>query len=352
MPRANPADYNQKNGETVAVYFLPKGAEKPFPPRRPATRSTTSPTRRSGAEPRTRPAGPSTPPPRRCGPRPPTRAHDPTRRPRPPPPHREGGRPGRWEGTRLRPGSPTPPRAAAAHREPAVPGTAAQLARGVRRDRGWCSRLGYLPDAFEQHFPTAASPAPAVTSCSGTRWRTTRSVPPQAADPLRGPRPSATSTSASWCATATCSPPLDLGALVAFHDERGAEATISLTQVVDPSPSAWCPPVPTVRSSRSWRSPAGQGAHQLDQRGHLRARAVGAGAHPRALAVSIERADFPRMLEEPRVSTPRPTTRTGSTSAPREKYLQPTPDVLGGALPVRRSPVRARCNPACGPRAR
>jgi hypothetical protein len=28
----NPADYHQQNGETVAVYFLPKGAEKPFPP--------------------------------------------------------------------------------------------------------------------------------------------------------------------------------------------------------------------------------------------------------------------------------------------------------------------------------
>jgi hypothetical protein len=28
----NPADHNQKNGETIAVYFLPKGAEKPFPP--------------------------------------------------------------------------------------------------------------------------------------------------------------------------------------------------------------------------------------------------------------------------------------------------------------------------------
>lgn len=28
----NPADYRQQNGETVAVYFLPKGAETPFPP--------------------------------------------------------------------------------------------------------------------------------------------------------------------------------------------------------------------------------------------------------------------------------------------------------------------------------
>jgi hypothetical protein len=28
----NPSDYHQQNGETVAVYFLPKGAETPFPP--------------------------------------------------------------------------------------------------------------------------------------------------------------------------------------------------------------------------------------------------------------------------------------------------------------------------------
>jgi hypothetical protein len=28
----NPSDYHQQNGETIAVYLLPKGAEKPFPP--------------------------------------------------------------------------------------------------------------------------------------------------------------------------------------------------------------------------------------------------------------------------------------------------------------------------------
>ncbi len=28
----NPADYNQQNGETIAIYMLPKGAEMPFPP--------------------------------------------------------------------------------------------------------------------------------------------------------------------------------------------------------------------------------------------------------------------------------------------------------------------------------
>jgi hypothetical protein len=28
----NPADYKMTDGETLAIYFLPKGAEKPFPP--------------------------------------------------------------------------------------------------------------------------------------------------------------------------------------------------------------------------------------------------------------------------------------------------------------------------------
>ena len=28
----NPSDYHMKDGETLAIYFLPKGAEKPFPP--------------------------------------------------------------------------------------------------------------------------------------------------------------------------------------------------------------------------------------------------------------------------------------------------------------------------------
>jgi hypothetical protein len=28
----DPSDYHMKNGETLAIYFLPKGADKPFPP--------------------------------------------------------------------------------------------------------------------------------------------------------------------------------------------------------------------------------------------------------------------------------------------------------------------------------
>ena len=76
---------------------------------------------------------------------------------------------------------------------------------------------------------------------------------------------------------------LDLGAMVRFHDEHGAEATISLTQVDDPSAFGVVPTqadggvIAFVEKPR-----AGQGAEQLDQRRHLRARAVVPRPHPAA----------------------------------------------------------------------
>ena len=77
----------------------------------------------------------------------------------------------------------------------------------------------------------------------------------------------------------------------------------------------------------------GQGAHQLDQRRHLRARAVGARAHPRP-ADRVDRArDVPADARGARAGCTRwRATRTGSTSARPRSTSQAHADVLAGAL--------------------
>ena len=92
---------------------------------------------------------------------------------------------------------------------------------------------------------------------------------------------------------------LDVTALVAFHDARGAEGTIALHQVDDPSAFGV---VPTDGDGRVQafveKPPPGRGADRPDQRRHLRARAVGARAHPGGRRVSIERETFPAMVAD------------------------------------------------------
>ena len=74
---------------------------------------------------------------------------------------------------------------------------------------------------------------------------------------------------------------LDVSALVAFHDERGAEATIHLTHVDDPSRFGVVPTDDDGRVVAFVEKPEpGRGAHSLHQCGHLRAGAVGARSHP------------------------------------------------------------------------
>jgi NDP-sugar pyrophosphorylase family protein len=93
---------------------------------------------------------------------------------------------------------------------------------------------------------------------------------------------------------------LDLGAMVQFHDERGAEATISLTQVDDPSAFGV---VPTRRDG-------GVIAFvEKPPRGKAPSNWINAGTYvlepefldrvPARLNVSIERETFPRLLVEP-----------------------------------------------------
>jgi NDP-sugar pyrophosphorylase family protein len=93
---------------------------------------------------------------------------------------------------------------------------------------------------------------------------------------------------------------LDLSAMVRFHDERGAEATISLTQVDDPSAFGVVPTKPDggviafVEKPPPGKAPSNwinAGTYVLEP-GFL-------DRIPPRLNVSVERETFPRLLEQP-----------------------------------------------------
>ena len=93
---------------------------------------------------------------------------------------------------------------------------------------------------------------------------------------------------------------LDLGAMVRFHDERGAEATISLTQVDDPSAFGVVPTeddggvIAFVEKPAPGKAPSNwinAGTYVLEPSFLDRI--------PPRLKVSVEREIFPRMLAQP-----------------------------------------------------
>ena len=134
--------------------------------------------------------------------------------------------------------------------------------------------LGYLPDAFEAHFPDGRFGDLKLRYAVEDHPLGTAGAIRFAA---RGIEERIIVCNGDVLTT------LDLDALVAFHDARGGEATIHLTRVADPSAFGV---VPTRDDGEVVafveKPPKGRGPHELDQRRHLRARALGARAHPRA----------------------------------------------------------------------
>ena len=88
---------------------------------------------------------------------------------------------------------------------------------------------------------------------------------------------------------------LDVGDAVATStSDAGAEGTIALTPVDDPSRYGVVPIDDDGRvEAFVEKPPPGTAPDQLDQRRHLRARAVRARPHPDGRKVSIERETFP-----------------------------------------------------------
>jgi NDP-sugar pyrophosphorylase family protein len=126
---------------------------------------------------------------------------------------------------------------------------------------------------------------------------------------------------------------LDLGALVRFHDARGAEATICLTQVGDPSAFGVVPTrddgevVAFVEKPPKGRAPTNwinAGTYVLEPSVLQRI--------PERLPVSIERETFPRMLDDPKRMYAMASDAYWIDIGTPEKYLQAHADVLAGVL--------------------
>jgi mannose-1-phosphate guanylyltransferase len=126
---------------------------------------------------------------------------------------------------------------------------------------------------------------------------------------------------------------LDLGAMVAFHDARGAEATISLSEVEDPSAFGVVPTTDDGRVIAFVEKPKRESAPT---------RWINAGTYvlepefleriPPRLNVSVERETFPRMLDGEGALFGYKSDAYWLDIGTPEKYVQANADVLSGAL--------------------
>ena len=213
-------------------------------------------------------------------------------------------------GTRLRPLTSTTPK----QMLPVVDRPMIERVVGHLADHGVDEvvlSLGYRPDAFRRRLPRrraapasrlhyAVEPEPLDTAGAirfaaldaGIDERVPRRQRRRAHRPRRRPR------------------------FVAFHDARGRRGHDRPHPVDDPSRYGV---VPTDADGRVEafveKPPPGEAPTELDQRRHLRARAVGARPHPGGRQVSIERETFPAMVADGTLFALPTATPTGSTPA-------------------------------------
>jgi NDP-sugar pyrophosphorylase family protein len=190
--------------------------------------------------------------------------------------------------------------------------------------------LGYLPDAFEAHFPEGRFGDLVLRYAVEDHPLGTAGAIRFAA---RGLDERLVVCNGDVLTT------LDLDELVAFHDERGAEATICLTKVRDPSAFGVVPTrhdgevVAFVEKPPKGKAPTNwinAGTYVLEPSVLQRI--------PERLTVSIERETFPRMLEEPSRMYAMASDAYWLDIGTPEKYLQAHADVLAGVLGDERVP--------------
>jgi mannose-1-phosphate guanylyltransferase len=186
--------------------------------------------------------------------------------------------------------------------------------------------LGYLPDAFAAHLPDG--------TFAGVRLRyTVEAEPLGTAGGIRYAADEAGIDERFVVCNGDVLTALDLTALVRFHDERAAEATIHLARVADPSAfglvpthgdgevKAFVEKPPPGRAPTDWIN---AGTYVLEPSVLERI--------PPRLSVSIERETFPRMLEVPgRLFAYQSDAYWLDIGTP-EKYLQAHTDLLDGRL--------------------
>jgi mannose-1-phosphate guanylyltransferase len=126
---------------------------------------------------------------------------------------------------------------------------------------------------------------------------------------------------------------LELGAMVRFHDARNAEATISLTQVEDPSAFGV---VPTRDDGQVIafveKPPPGKAPSNWINAGTYVLEPSFLDRIPPRLTVSVERETFPRMLAQPGLLYGFQSTAYWLDIGTPEKYLQAHADVLAGRV--------------------
>ena len=187
--------------------------------------------------------------------------------------------------------------------------------------------MGYLPDAFHGHFPHDES--------GDDRFGAMRLRYAVEDEPL------GTAGAIKFAAEGiddrfiVCNgdilTDLDLREMVAFHDARRAEATISLTQVQDPSAFGV---VPTEADGSVVafveKPPRGKAPSNWINAGTYVLEPAFLARIPQRLNVSVERETFPRLLEQPgRLFGFRSDAYWLDIGTP-EKYLQAHRDVLAG----------------------
>jgi NDP-sugar pyrophosphorylase family protein len=192
--------------------------------------------------------------------------------------------------------------------------------------------LGYLPDAFEAHF--AEHPAPIKVSFAVED------------DPLGTAGAIRFAAAGIDERVVVCNgdvlTTLDVSALVRFHEARGAEATIALTEVDDPSSFGVVPTRPDgevvafVEKPTLGKAPT----HWVNAGTYVLEPSVFERIPPR-LTVSVERETFPRMLAERGHLYALQSDAYWIDIGSPEQYVRAHLEVLGGAMgPVPTAPAR------------
>ncbi|MGQ0825218.1 MAG: sugar phosphate nucleotidyltransferase [Actinomycetota bacterium] len=188
--------------------------------------------------------------------------------------------------------------------------------------------LGYLPDAFHHHFPSDGDHD--VFGSIRIRY----AVEDEPLGTAGAIRFAADGIDERFVVcNGDVLTDLHLGAMVRFHDENNAEATISLTQVQDPSAFGV---VPTRADGQVI------GFVEKPMPGKAPTNWINAGTYvlepsfleriPRRLNVSVERETFPRMLAQPGLLYGYSSGAYWLDIGTPEKYLEAHADVLAGRL--------------------
>ena len=188
--------------------------------------------------------------------------------------------------------------------------------------------MGYLPDAFHEHFRDESG----ADTFRGMRLRyAVENEPLGTAGAIRFAADGIDERFVVCNGDVLTG--LDLSAMVEFHDERGAEVTIALTRVEDPSAFGVVPTAPDGGVIAFVEKPAP---------GNAPSDWINAGTYvlepsfldriPPRLKVSVERETFPRLLQQPgRLFGFRTDAYWLDIGTP-EKYLQAHTDVLTGSV--------------------